>query len=105
VNGVTLISAITASSARKVGVMHVRRAGARKGSAPRRRNARAVRVYVARHGETTWNAAGRYQGRLESELSALGMRQAEALASAMRGAHLRRVISSPLRAQTEGQAL
>jgi broad specificity phosphatase PhoE len=35
---------------------------------------------VARHGETTWNLAGRYQGRLESALSALGVRQATALA-------------------------
>ncbi|MGH7709278.1 MAG: histidine phosphatase family protein, partial [Vulcanimicrobiaceae bacterium] len=32
-------------------------------------------IYLARHGETTWNLAGRYQGRLESALSALGVRQ------------------------------
>jgi len=37
-------------------------------------------VWVARHGETTWNLAGRYQGRLESALSAFGVRQATALA-------------------------
>jgi phosphoserine phosphatase len=55
-----------------------------------------VRVYVARHGETTWNAAGRYQGRLESELTPLGMRQAEALAAAMAQARVARVVSSPL---------
>ncbi|HEY0396583.1 MAG TPA: histidine phosphatase family protein [Candidatus Elarobacter sp.] len=56
-----------------------------------------MRVYVARHGETTWNAAGRYQGRLESELSALGARQAEALADAMAALNVRRTISSPLK--------
>jgi probable phosphoglycerate mutase len=56
-----------------------------------------VRVYVARHGETTWNVAGRYQGRLESELSPLGERQAHALAGAMADADVRRVVSSPLR--------
>jgi broad specificity phosphatase PhoE len=37
-------------------------------------------IYLARHGETTWNLAGRYQGRLESALSALGIRQGLALA-------------------------
>jgi len=55
-----------------------------------------MRVYVARHGETTWNLAGRYQGRLESPLSPLGERQADALADAMAELGVRRVISSPL---------
>lgn len=55
-----------------------------------------MRVYVCRHGETTWNLAGRYQGRRESALSALGMSQAFALASAMAEARVERVISSPL---------
>jgi len=55
-----------------------------------------MRVYIARHGETTWNLAGRYQGRRESELTPLGMRQALALATAMNDARVRRVISSPL---------
>ncbi len=56
-----------------------------------------MRVYLARHGETTWNRVGRYQGRLESELSELGIRQAQALACAMADAGVRRVVSSPLR--------
>jgi phosphoserine phosphatase len=60
-----------------------------------------VRVYVARHGETTWNVAGRYQGRLESELTPLGMRQARALGEAMRAAGAGRVVSSPLLRCTE----
>ena len=54
-------------------------------------------MYVARHGETTWNLAGRYQGRLESELSPLGARQALALADAMQRERVGRVVSSPLR--------
>jgi probable phosphoglycerate mutase len=37
-------------------------------------------IWLARHGETTWNLAGRYQGRLESALSGLGMQQGMALA-------------------------
>jgi broad specificity phosphatase PhoE len=55
------------------------------------------KVYVARHGETTWNLAGRYQGRRESGLSALGVRQGLALASAFsRERTVQRIVSSPL---------
>ena len=59
-------------------------------------------IWLARHGETTWNVAGRYQGRLESELSTRGERQAEALAtyfgerSARAEAVPARIYSSPL---------
>ena len=76
--------------------MHVRRLRGREGSAPRP-NSTPVRVYLARHGETTWNLAGRYQGRLESELSPLGEKQALALADAMQRANVGRVVSSPLK--------
>jgi broad specificity phosphatase PhoE len=60
-------------------------------------------IWLARHGETTWNVAGRYQGRLESELTTLGERQASALARffgarAQRGEPIpQRVYSSPLK--------
>jgi len=59
-------------------------------------------IWLARHGETTWNLAGRYQGRLESALSALGVRQGLALAehffeASLRGDHVpTRIVSSPL---------
>jgi probable phosphoglycerate mutase len=53
-------------------------------------------VYLARHGETTWNAVGRYQGRLETPLSPLGQAQAQALAGALAGRGIERIISSPL---------
>lgn len=57
-----------------------------------------MRIYVARHGETTWNLAGRYQGRRESGLTALGVRQGFALAQAFSQAepHVERIIASPL---------
>jgi broad specificity phosphatase PhoE len=42
-----------------------------------------VKLYIARHAETTWNLAGRYQGRRESALSARGIRQGFALAEAL----------------------
>jgi broad specificity phosphatase PhoE len=38
-------------------------------------------IWLARHAETTWNLAGRYQGRLESMLSGMGMHQSFALAT------------------------
>jgi broad specificity phosphatase PhoE len=57
-----------------------------------------VRVYVARHGETTWNLAGRYQGRRESALTALGVQQGFALADAFERIQPRigRIVASPL---------
>jgi broad specificity phosphatase PhoE len=64
-----------------------------------------VRVYVARHGETTWNLAGRYQGRRECELTALGTAQAAALAEAMRTAGVGRVLASPMLRTTATGAL
>jgi probable phosphoglycerate mutase len=54
-------------------------------------------VCVARHGETDWNRAGRYQGQRESDLTERGRRQARALASALSGGRVEAVYSSPLR--------
>jgi broad specificity phosphatase PhoE len=59
-------------------------------------------IFLARHCETTWNLAGRYQGRLESALSGFGVRQGFALADyfarrATRGDSIPALaISSPL---------
>jgi phosphoserine phosphatase len=59
-------------------------------------------IWLARHGETTWNLAGRYQGRLESALTGLGMQQGMALGHAFferleRGEPVpSRIVSSPL---------
>ncbi len=53
-------------------------------------------IRIARHAESTWNAAGRYQGRLETPLSELGRAQAQALADDLRGKGIRRIVSSPL---------
>lgn len=36
-------------------------------------------IYLIRHGETEWNAQGRFQGKLDSILTYTGMRQAEAV--------------------------
>ncbi|WP_415920329.1 histidine phosphatase family protein [Tateyamaria sp. SN6-1] len=40
-------------------------------------------IYVMRHGETEWNAEGRFQGALNSPLTAKGRAQAQQLAEAL----------------------
>jgi probable phosphoglycerate mutase len=55
-----------------------------------------VTVYLARHGETVWNAEGRYQGRLDSPLTDTGRAQAEATALTMRERGIERLLCSPL---------
>lgn len=40
-----------------------------------------TRLIIVRHGETTWNLQGRYQGHLDSPLTDLGTEQAHALAT------------------------
>jgi broad specificity phosphatase PhoE len=41
------------------------------------------RLLLVRHGQSTWNADGRWQGRADPPLSTLGVRQAEAVAAAL----------------------
>src|SRR5580700_127978 len=57
-----------------------------------------MKLYIARHAETTWNLAGRYQGRRESALSALGIQHGFALAEGFAHADPppERIIASPL---------
>jgi probable phosphoglycerate mutase len=43
------------------------------------------RILVVRHGQSTWNADGRWQGQADPPLSALGIAQAEAAARAVAG--------------------
>ncbi len=55
-------------------------------------------VYLARHGESDWNAANRFQGHADRPLTPEGSRQAEALADELAAvADLRAIYSSPLR--------
>ncbi|MEM6761167.1 MAG: histidine phosphatase family protein [Pseudomonadota bacterium] len=44
---------------------------------------RVAPIYVMRHGETTWNAEGRFQGALNSPLTARGQAQARHLAATL----------------------
>ncbi len=54
-------------------------------------------VLLVRHGQSTWNADGRWQGRADPPLSDLGRRQAEVAAAAITGHGITRVCASPLR--------
>ncbi len=53
-------------------------------------------LYLARHGETDWNAAGRWQGHTDVPLNEVGRAQARALAESLRGHPLAGVVSSDL---------
>lgn len=55
------------------------------------------RLLVLRHGQSTWNADGRWQGQADPPLSALGEEQAFEAAGRLRGGQFSRVVSSDLR--------
>lgn len=54
------------------------------------------RIIILRHGETEHNAAGIWQGQLDSELSARGVAQAEAAGPAVTALRPDRIVSSDL---------
>ncbi len=54
------------------------------------------RILLIRHGQSTWNADGRWQGRADPPLSELGRRQAELAATAVDGLGVTRIVASPL---------
>ncbi|WP_083542372.1 histidine phosphatase family protein [Kribbia dieselivorans] len=54
------------------------------------------RLILLRHGQTNQNAAGIWQGQLDSELSPIGHAQARAAAAALAGRGIARVVASDL---------
>lgn len=58
-------------------------------------------LFLARHGESTWNAESRYQGRKDPQLSERGVAQAKALASRLQPEKLDSIVSSPLQRSLE----
>jgi broad specificity phosphatase PhoE len=58
-------------------------------------------VYLARHGQSDWNAAGRWQGHADRPLTALGLRQAADLAQELAGVPLDAAYASDLRRARE----
>jgi broad specificity phosphatase PhoE len=53
-------------------------------------------VYLARHGESDWNAANRFQGHSDRPLTELGRKQAHALADLVADEQVEAIYSSPL---------
>lgn len=55
-----------------------------------------ITLYLVRHGETTYNAEGRIQGHTDAPLSALGVKQAEAVAGRLSKETFTAIYSSDL---------
>ena len=55
-----------------------------------------MRILLARHGETPWNAEGRYQGQADIPLSEVGESQARALGQRLKDLRIDRAVASPL---------
>ena len=55
-----------------------------------------MRILLARHGETPWNAEGRYQGQIDIPLSATGESQATELGKRLAHMEITRAVASPL---------
>ena len=56
-----------------------------------------MKLYVARHGQTAWNAERRICGRTDLELTEEGKKQAVVLAEQVAGKGIARILVSPLR--------
>lgn len=56
----------------------------------------ATQIIVLRHGETVWNVEGRYQGHLDSPLTAAGLAQGKAMAQRLAHIPFRALYSSDL---------
>ena len=65
----------------------------------------AATLLLARHGETGWNVERRWQGHAESDLTANGRAQAQALAGRLRGRGIDAIYSSDLRRARDTAAI
>ena len=64
--------------------------------APRAQASGSLRLYIARHGETSWNVEHKLQGWTDIPLDETGKRQAAALAESLKGVRLDAIYSSTL---------
>lgn len=63
---------------------------------PGRRAVTSCELLLVRHAQSTWNAAGRWQGQGDPPLSELGRAQAKQLAERLRGEKIDALVSSDL---------
>ena len=65
-----------------------------------------TKLCLVRHGETAWNAEHRVQGQLDIPLNEIGLRQAQALGTALKGERFDAIYSSDLvRARQTGDPI
>jgi broad specificity phosphatase PhoE len=86
--------ALTVAVAMLVGCAHA--APAATATAQVATTTAVLRIYIARHGETAWNAEHRLQGQTDIPLNDKGRQQAAALHKLIEGIHLDAVYSSNL---------
>lgn len=72
---------------------------------PRPAQAPVLRIYLARHGQTDWNAERRLQGWTDRHLDSTGRAQAGELAERLRSIHFDRVYCSTLSRSRETAAI
>ena len=60
-----------------------------------------MKVFVTRHGQTSWNALGKIQGKTDIELNETGKNQARETGEAIKNEHIDIIISSPLKRAKE----
>ena len=60
-----------------------------------------LEIILARHGETDWNVAEVFRGRVDVALNETGVRQAELLGEYLSGVKIDAVYSSPLKRALE----
>jgi probable phosphoglycerate mutase len=56
-----------------------------------------MKIFVIRHAESQWNVIGKYQGILNPDLTELGIKQAKALAKALKNKGIKIIFTSPLK--------
>jgi 2,3-bisphosphoglycerate-dependent phosphoglycerate mutase len=74
-------------------------------SKPASSNDGTLRIYLARHGQTDWNALRRLQGQTDTELNATGREQADLLRLRMQGVAIDAIYSSALRRSRDTAAI
>lgn len=69
----------------------------RRQTQPKQKGSNVIRLLIVRHGETAWNATGRFQGQTDTPLNDVGEAQAKAIADRLSVEGLHAIYASDLR--------